>query len=50
MGKIAIDLSDVSIFTSDNPRSEDPDKIIFQMKTIHIDKKLLEQLKSFYPK
>lgn len=33
MGKIASDLSDVAIFTSDNPRSEDPDEIIKQMKT-----------------
>ena len=33
MGKIGATLSDVAIFTSDNPRSEDPDKIIEQMKT-----------------
>ena len=32
MGKIGVDLSDIAIFTSDNPRSEDPDKIIDQMK------------------
>jgi len=33
MGKIGATLSDIAIFTSDNPRSEDPDKIIEQMKT-----------------
>jgi UDP-N-acetylmuramoyl-L-alanyl-D-glutamate--2,6-diaminopimelate ligase len=33
MGKIGAKNSDVAIFTSDNPRSEDPDKIIEQMKT-----------------
>lgn len=32
MGKIAVALSDVAIFTSDNPRSEDPNKIIEEMK------------------
>lgn len=32
MGKIGATLSDIAIFTSDNPRSEDPDKIIEQMK------------------
>ena len=33
MGKIGASLSDIAIFTSDNPRSEDPDKIIAEMKT-----------------
>ncbi len=33
MGKIGATNSDVAIFTSDNPRSEDPDKIIAEMKT-----------------
>jgi len=33
MGKIGATLSDIAIFTSDNPRSEDPDKIIEEMKT-----------------
>lgn len=33
MGKIGAINSDIAIFTSDNPRSEDPDKIIEQMKT-----------------
>ncbi|MFA6301161.1 MAG: UDP-N-acetylmuramoyl-L-alanyl-D-glutamate--2,6-diaminopimelate ligase [Candidatus Paceibacterota bacterium] len=33
MGKIGVVNSDIAVFTSDNPRSEDPDKIIEQMKT-----------------
>ena len=33
MGKIACSLSDKVIFTSDNPRSEDPIVIIDQMKS-----------------
>ncbi len=33
MGKIGATLSDVAILTSDNPRYEDPDKILDQMKT-----------------
>lgn len=33
MGKIGATLSDIAIFTSDNPRSEDPEKIIAEMKT-----------------
>src|SRR3989338_3435699 len=32
MGKIGASLSDISIFTSDNPRNEDPGKIIEAMK------------------
>ena len=32
MGKIGATNSDIAIFTSDNPRSEDPDKIINEMK------------------
>ena len=32
MGKIATDLSDKVVFTSDNPRSEDPDSIIREMR------------------
>ncbi|OGJ08556.1 UDP-N-acetylmuramoyl-L-alanyl-D-glutamate--2,6-diaminopimelate ligase, partial [Candidatus Nomurabacteria bacterium RIFOXYA2_FULL_42_12] len=32
MGKIGAGLSDIAIFTSDNPRSEDPEKIIAEMK------------------
>mgnify|MGYP001597580549 FL=1 len=33
MGKIGARLSDVAIFTSDNPRNENPEKIIEMMKT-----------------
>ncbi|WP_124727713.1 UDP-N-acetylmuramoyl-L-alanyl-D-glutamate--2,6-diaminopimelate ligase [Staphylospora marina] len=33
MAKIAAEMSDVAIFTSDNPRSEDPDAIIRDMLT-----------------
>jgi UDP-N-acetylmuramoyl-L-alanyl-D-glutamate--2,6-diaminopimelate ligase len=33
MGRIGAINSDIAIFTSDNPRSEDPDEIIEQMKT-----------------
>ena len=33
MGKIGATLSDVAIFTSDNPRSEDPESIISEMRT-----------------
>ncbi len=32
MGNIGARLSDIAIFTSDNPRSEDPERIIDQMK------------------
>ncbi len=32
MGKLGATLSDIAIFTSDNPRGEDPDKIIAEMK------------------
>lgn len=33
MGKVGVTYSDIAIFTSDNPRGEDPDKIIAEMKT-----------------
>lgn len=33
MGRVGAELSDIAIFTSDNPRSEDPMKIINDMKT-----------------
>lgn len=32
MGKIAGELADYSVITSDNPRTEDPDQIIFQIR------------------
>jgi len=32
MGKIAVQLSDLAIVTSDNPRTEDPEKILEQIK------------------
>lgn len=44
MGKIGTSLSDITIFTSDNPRSEDPDKIIDQMRdnlTLEESKKVI---------
>ena len=33
MGRLGASLSDIAIFTSDNPRSEDSEKIIEQMKS-----------------
>lgn len=33
MGKLGVNLSDIAILTSDNPRSEDPEKILAEMKT-----------------
>jgi UDP-N-acetylmuramoyl-L-alanyl-D-glutamate--2,6-diaminopimelate ligase len=32
MGKVSVDLSDYTIITSDNPRSEEPEDIIFQIE------------------
>jgi UDP-N-acetylmuramoyl-L-alanyl-D-glutamate--2,6-diaminopimelate ligase len=46
MGKIGVELSDIAIITSDNPRSEDPDKIIAEMKT-DISMPELEKVKTF---
>ena len=40
MGRIGTTLSDIAIFTSDNPRSEDPEKILEQMKTSLSDEDL----------
>ena len=40
MGQIGVMLSDIAIFTSDNPRSEDPEKILEQMKTSLSDEDL----------
>lgn len=46
MGKIGAMLSDIAIFTSDNPRSEDPNKIIEEMKTsLSVDE--LKKVKTF---
>ena len=45
MGKIGADNSDVAIFTSDNPRSEDPEKIIEEMK-INLSKEDLKKVKT----
>ena len=36
MGKALLDGADIAIFTSDNPRSEDPGKILVQM-TLGLD-------------
>ncbi len=44
MGKIGATHSDIAIFTSDNPRNEDPEKIIAEMKTdltLTISKKVI---------
>ncbi len=45
MGKIGAAMSDIAIFTSDNPRSEDPDKIIEMMKT-DLSPELLAKVKT----
>ena len=45
MGHIGATFSDMAIFTSDNPRSEDPDKIIEQMKE-GLSPLLLEKVKT----
>ncbi len=45
MGNIGATLSDIAIFTSDNPRSEDPEKIIEQMKT-GLSEELLKKVKT----
>ena len=46
MGKIATKLSDMAILTSDNPRSEDPIKIIDEMK-VDLSIRDLEKVKVF---
>src|SRR3989344_3769899 len=43
MGKIGAEMSDIAIFTSDNPRNEDPEKIITEMK-IDLSMNLLEKV------
>jgi len=45
MGHIGAIFSDLAIFTSDNPRSEDPDKIIEQMKE-GLSSELLKKVKT----
>ena len=45
MGQIGANLSDIAIFTSDNPRSEDPEKIIDQMKK-DLSSELLQKVKT----
>lgn len=45
MGNIAALLSDIAIFTSDNPRSEDPERIIEQMK-MELQPMLAEKVRS----
>lgn len=42
MGKMVYDMSDVGIFTSDNPRNEDADHIIFEMVQAIASDMLLE--------
>jgi len=44
MGKIGAELSDIAIFTSDNPRGESPDKIIEEMK-FDLSPDLLQKVK-----
>ncbi|MBQ4403015.1 MAG: UDP-N-acetylmuramoyl-L-alanyl-D-glutamate--2,6-diaminopimelate ligase [Selenomonadaceae bacterium] len=43
MGKLASELSDVVIITSDNPRTEDPEKILNDIEA-GIDKKIYERI------
>jgi len=45
MGRLGALFSDIAIFTSDNPRSEDPDEIISQMKK-DLDPSLLQKIKT----
>jgi UDP-N-acetylmuramoyl-L-alanyl-D-glutamate--2,6-diaminopimelate ligase len=45
MGRIGAEMSDIAIFTSDNPRGEDPEKIITQMKA-DLAPDMLEKVKS----
>ncbi len=45
MGKLGASFSDVAIFTSDNPRSENPDEIISQMK-VGLNPLLLAKVKT----
>lgn len=45
MGKIGAEMSDIAIFTSDNPRSENPESIIAEMNT-DLSMSLAEKVKS----
>lgn len=45
MGKTGASLSDIAIFTSDNPRGEDPEKIIKEMK-VGLSSEELQKVKS----
>ena len=45
MGKIGATMSDIAIFTSDNPRSEDPNAIIAEMKT-DLSMSMVEKVRS----
>jgi UDP-N-acetylmuramoyl-L-alanyl-D-glutamate--2,6-diaminopimelate ligase len=45
MGRIGAEMSDIAIFTSDNPRSEDPEKIIDEMK-MDLSAHLAEKVKA----
>jgi len=45
MGKLGANLSDIAIFTSDNPRNENPESIIEEMKT-DLSLELSEKVKS----
>ena len=45
MGKIGVINSDIAIFTSDNPRGENPDAIIEQMK-INLSQEDLQKVKT----
>lgn len=46
MGRIGAEFSDIAVFTSDNPRSEDPEKIIEEMKT-GLSEELLSKVMTF---
>ena len=45
MGYVSSDLSDLTIFTSDNPRNEDPNQIIEDMK-MGVDNKKIKKVKT----
>ena len=45
MGYVSSELSDLTIFTSDNPRNEDPNQIIEDMK-MGVDNKKIKKVKT----